>query len=694
MDPQTQPSDNFKGPSAEKGLPVEIQRQLAKDIELAGGIHTFEDSAYSLDDLLKGKETIYGERGSRRRKQIRNVVFRWRKYNKEKFYRTVFIPLVLQQNTKWSEPNGIPDTPDTTSSIQDNKFGGNSNTEPDPQPAQPSRSPKPILTKPATTKLASSIFETPKPQIMNDNNTFTIKVNTERPEANREAGIYELDRIAGAGDKKNQLYSGFWIVLPIDIRFILDDMSAAHWSARIIAKNKILLSTQAWNYSCLYDRDEFKKNVQPNELEALDGAHHDIYDESSGEIKEDRKWKHLVLEFPERVKLSAKEIYGDSGEDDKLELQLLPVTVTHPKQPKLKYTSMFAAWKVARVDIRARKKGKVGKKDKKSDAARQLEDLMNGISISIDSKPAAKSDSDDEESEVEESEVEESEDEESEEEERMKICDIETLRAQACSNPTVKPGPVFSLETVPKLPPVPQGIPSVLFAAAPTLSLAPNPPTRDTQEMTEELRKNSFKPQPSSKVSRALTAEQRRKERRAEKQNQARLKSPTPGIDANFLQGLIVAADTSHEKTKEIMAKSTTSPEASIGAGSEADTDKEDSDDEDSVDAYRHARRMEKAHELLKEEKGGDIAWCDAMIADLEKFVSENEAGLDDLLAEDDLNALLGAEDSGSDGESCGTGTGTIKRKRSWGEASSDEETDTDTEMDGEELLEPPTKRK
>jgi len=53
--------------------------------------------------------------------------------------------------------------------------------------------------------------------------------------------------------------------------------------------------------------------------------------------------------------------------------------VEHPKLKGVSYTTMYAAWKVARTDIKARKKGKVEKKDDKSDAARLLE-MISGVS--------------------------------------------------------------------------------------------------------------------------------------------------------------------------------------------------------------------------------------------------------------------------------------------------------------------------
>jgi len=213
---------------------------------------------------------------------------------------------------------------------------------------------------------------------MNKSNSYTIQVNTKCPEANREVQIYDLERIEGVGDKKNQLFKGFWMLLPIDIRFILDDTATTHWMARVFNDNTVMLSIQALNYSALYDRDQFEKRVSENALEAMDNAHHEVVDET-GAIREERKWKHLYLEFDNDVKLSAKEINEFAGEEGKLDLQLIPVTASHPKNKAIKHTAMCAAWKVARLDQKARKKGKVEKKDNKSDAAKQLEDLINGV---------------------------------------------------------------------------------------------------------------------------------------------------------------------------------------------------------------------------------------------------------------------------------------------------------------------------
>jgi len=188
--------------------------------------------------------------------------------------------------------------------------------------------------------------------------------------------VYDIERIDGVGEKENTLFRGFWMCLPIDIRFILDDQSTEHWKARMFSRDTVLLSIRAWDHSQLNDRDQFEKSVSNNVLEAIHAAHHDL-EEEPNDKKEARKWKHLFLKFKSGVELSAKSINTQAGEDEKLNLKLIPVVVSHNKLSTT-CTTMHAAWKVARVDVKANKKGKVEKKDDKSDAARLL-DLLNGV---------------------------------------------------------------------------------------------------------------------------------------------------------------------------------------------------------------------------------------------------------------------------------------------------------------------------
>jgi hypothetical protein len=89
-------------------------------------------------------------------------------------------------------------------------------------------------------------------------------------------------------------------------------------------------------------------------------AHHNLEGKPS-DRKEARKWKHLILKFGNGVELSAKSINEDAGEDEKVKLELIPVTITHPKL-KTACTTMYAAWKVACIDLKANKRASLRRK--------------------------------------------------------------------------------------------------------------------------------------------------------------------------------------------------------------------------------------------------------------------------------------------------------------------------------------------
>ena len=104
-----------------------------------------------------------------------------------------------------------------------------------------------------------------------------------------------------------------------------------------------------------------------------------IFKSEAADVKEARKWKHLYLKFPKGVELSAKSINMDAGDDENLKLELVPITVAHPSLPGISHTALYAAWKVARADVKARKKGKLEQKNDKSDAALLLAKLAQGL---------------------------------------------------------------------------------------------------------------------------------------------------------------------------------------------------------------------------------------------------------------------------------------------------------------------------
>jgi hypothetical protein len=209
--------------------------------------------------------------------------------------------------------------------------------------------------------------------------TERIIVNVDRPEANREVQIFPLQHIQGVN--QGTYYYGYYIMMQIDMRFIIDDDATDHWKARVYSRNEILLTMPAIDYTITYNRDQFVKAVGVNITDAMDDARHAFEDN-----KASRMYKHLLLEFPNGHSFSSKEIYDKAGEDEELELSLIPVMAQHKALPDT--TQLFAAWTVARVDLKANKRGKVDRKEHKSKAAALLQSFATSSASA--SAPAPK----------------------------------------------------------------------------------------------------------------------------------------------------------------------------------------------------------------------------------------------------------------------------------------------------------------
>jgi hypothetical protein len=163
-----------------------------------------------------------------------------------------------------------------------------------------------------------------------------IAVNIDKPEANREALVFPLKDMVGM--KKGASYYGYYIMMPMDVRYIMDNENVEHYKARLFGNNKILLTVPAWDYSHLYNREEIFDQVAMNVTDAMDDARHGFE-----ENKATRQWKNLLLEFPGGHVLSSKLIYEDAGDDEELELEIVPYKYNHPGFPKAVNTQHYAA---------------------------------------------------------------------------------------------------------------------------------------------------------------------------------------------------------------------------------------------------------------------------------------------------------------------------------------------------------------
>jgi hypothetical protein len=114
-----------------------------------------------------------------------------------------------------------------------------------------------------------------------------------------------------------------------------------------------------------------KKNLVNSMVE----ARHDCNDN-----KASRLLKHLVLEFPTGHILSSKEIFEKATKDEKLHMEIIPIAEDHKSMPKLHDTRHCACWRVARVDLKASKRGKIEHVQEVSEAAALLAALMGNDS--------------------------------------------------------------------------------------------------------------------------------------------------------------------------------------------------------------------------------------------------------------------------------------------------------------------------
>jgi hypothetical protein len=76
--------------------------------------------------------------------------------------------------------------------------------------------------------------------------------------------------------------------------------------------------------------------------------------------------------------VSSKLIYAEAGDNNELALELVPFHYSHALASSSYNNIHYAAWKVARSDVRASKRGKVEQKENKSKAASLLAGQMKG----------------------------------------------------------------------------------------------------------------------------------------------------------------------------------------------------------------------------------------------------------------------------------------------------------------------------
>lgn len=188
-------------------------------------------------------------------------------------------------------------------------------------------------------------------------------VNDKLPECNGPFLVYPVPDFLGVGGRTE--YKGFYIFMPIDVRFIEMDEEVTWYSAKVVSGTQVLVQAPAWPFcfwpkgnhsSKLYDR--IVSQVDDPVKKSMHNAH-SIFDdaEADGATLEARKWKYYLLDFSSIKgigELSSKVLYGDAGEQEILDFDFVnvPRTWTEDSQGNFSVTSQedFLGFRVANVD--------------------------------------------------------------------------------------------------------------------------------------------------------------------------------------------------------------------------------------------------------------------------------------------------------------------------------------------------------
>jgi hypothetical protein len=397
-----------------RGLSENLQKQLATDIEKAGGIKNLSDnSGQRLARILDLRPDVYGKRGvdpkkDNKRTQIQKKVWCWKQLEKQGTHCQIvlnrlqvksFATLLFEEKNRrgLNKPRKRDDDETSVSSSSSND--SISSEDSSVVSIEHERKPPPqVIHSPATHKKMSAACHTPNTAVPRGAGKFfvfvfvdpcpflfcsravptscvvciaeRIPVNIQRPERNREVLVFPTKDIDGL--ETGTQFTGHYMMHQIDIRHIADDPSVEFYKGRVFTSNSVLLRVPAFPYSILHNRDEIAANVSATTSDALDDARHSFEQDKAG-----REWKYLVLDFPTNHELSSKVVYKEAGDDEELELEIIPIQYSHPNITGLG-SEHWAAWKVVRTDLKVHKRGKLEVKSKQSKAAALLAGLKIG----------------------------------------------------------------------------------------------------------------------------------------------------------------------------------------------------------------------------------------------------------------------------------------------------------------------------
>lgn len=323
------------GDSRYKSIRPSILKQLAEDIETSGGIASFikserERKDQKLSRLLNDNEEAYGKRGDPLRRDIQQKVnywillFRKGRYKEKVLERYDVESFEAREALKKREPQEKQETKENQSAEDRSDSDGNSSVsseenqeeevqedqaqedqaqeeEEDKKPAaQPIQA---VPSPPSEIKISNrkqqdleTMSSSPRKAI--PNGAHHVAVDLEYPERNREVYVYEVDELVGVGSFQNQVFKGFYVLFPIEARYVRDDPRNVWYSLKVVSPNQALLKMPGAHYAMQSndDRKNFNQFLPESVVKSIDKKRNDyVRRRKNGEAG----WKYILLTFPE-----------------------------------------------------------------------------------------------------------------------------------------------------------------------------------------------------------------------------------------------------------------------------------------------------------------------------------------------------------------------------------------------------------
>jgi len=174
------------------------------------------------------------------------------------------------------------------------------------------------------------------------------------------------------GNPTGYVYKGFFVLLPIDPRFIEDNPEGPRfYYSRCMTSRQMMIRMPAWNYTVLNQQAAIEigssRPMTNSIIDAMDITRNGYKELLKKQPQTDLQWKVLNLNFDAPVQLSSSVIYDGAGDAEVVEWDYIDVTDSKGQ------TVHFAGFRVARTDIQRVKKGKHADAPKISEDAEKLQ---------------------------------------------------------------------------------------------------------------------------------------------------------------------------------------------------------------------------------------------------------------------------------------------------------------------------------